>query len=98
MIRDRRVELSPSAVVRTFLSLPNESRTGVTSKVVKSTKNMVRELTTPMLCIGLMAITRKDSNDTTVVRPQNTTDQPISETVSITASLRWPSVRISPWK
>ena len=39
-----------------------------------------------------------DIKETTVVRPQKTTDQPISLTVSMTACFRLPWIRIWWWK
>lgn len=68
---------------------------GAISRVVNKTKNTVSELVMPTHFIGLIGITINDKSEITVVRPQNTTDQPISLTVSTTAALRLPCVRMS---
>ena len=93
--RLRRVPPEPSIPRLGCLSLPNESSTGAISRVVNKTKNTVSELVMPTHFIGLIGITINDIREITVVKPQNTTDQPISLTVSTTAVLRLPCVRMS---
>ena len=88
-----RVPPSPSTPAFAFLSLPKDSSTGVVNRVTSRTKSTVRELVRPTHFIGRMGMIMKDIREMTVVRPQNTTDQPISLTVSTTASLRFPCAR-----
>ena len=93
--RLRRVPPEPSIPRLGCLSLPNDNNTGAISKVVKRTNKTVNELVIPTHFIGRIGITINDIREITVVKPQNTTDQPISLTVSTTAVLRLPCVRMS---
>ena len=77
---------------------PNESSTGVTTKVVSNTNITVMEQIIPTHFMGRIGMTRNESRDTIVVRPQKHTDQPISVIVSSTALRRSPCMRIRPLK
>ena len=86
----QRVSLSSVKPSLGCLFLPNDSNTGEIISDVRSTNSTLIELMTPTQCMGRMGITRNDRSDTSVVKPQKNTDQPISLSVSTTA------LRLSP--
>ena len=92
--RLRRVLPSPSAPGLGLRSLPNESSTGVITRVFSKTNSIVSELVRPTHFVGRIGITMNESSETTVVNPQKTTDQPISLIVSTTACRRLPWMRM----
>ena len=87
----QRVSLSSVKPSLGCLFFPNDSSTGEIISEVRSTNSTLIELMTPTQCIGRMGMTRNDRSDTSVVKPQKNTDQPISLSVSMT------DLRLSPW-
>ena len=70
--------------------LPNESTIGVRKRQVRSTESRQMEVLMPIALIGTIFIERKVIMAATVVSPESETPHPVSDTASITDSLRLP--------